>query len=120
MTERFRGGPAVQRLGAPVPVENALLHVGDTNRVLRLVEQRGLFPDLFFGFLARGDIAGNDDHIGYSPVFVPHHAALRFDKANAAVPGQKPEFGPLPDAAGNRFAEDASNALAVFGVNLLE
>ena len=57
LTEGFRRGPAVQSLGAPVPVENALLHVDDANGVLRLVEQRGLLPDLFLGVFARGHIA---------------------------------------------------------------
>ena len=116
LAERFRSGPAIQRLRAPVPVENPLLHVRDANRVLRLVEQRGLLPDLLLGVLALGHIAGDDNHVCYPAVLVPHPADLRFDVAKGAVLEQKTEFGALPNARGNHLAKDPPNPFAVFRV----
>ena len=103
-----------------VPVENALLHVREANRVLRLVEQRSLLPDLLLGVLALGHIAGDDNHICCPPVSVPHRADLRFDIANGAVLEQKTEFGALPNARGNHLAKDPPNAFAVFRVYFLK
>src|SRR5207248_2923331 len=113
-------GPAIQGLGASVPIENPLLHVRDANRILGLVQQRSLFPDLFLGLLSAGDITRNADHVGDPAEIVPHHTPLRFDVADAAVLEQEAEFGPLADSRGDGFTEDAPNALAVFGVDLLE
>ncbi len=45
----LRGSPAIHSLGAFVPIDKAILQVADHNRVLRLVQQRGLFPQFGFG-----------------------------------------------------------------------
>ena len=60
-TNHFGGGPAIQMLGAHVPIHDVIVHVTDHDRVLRLVEQRGLRPDLLLGVATIGDVARHDD-----------------------------------------------------------
>ncbi len=52
----FRGGPAIQPFGAVVPIGDPVLQVARRNGILGLIEQCGLFADLFLGQLALRDL----------------------------------------------------------------
>src|SRR5467141_1343564 len=83
--------------------------------------RHGVFhPLALLGALALGDVARDDDHFRHLAGRVPDDAAFRFDVADAAVLEHEAEFGPLPHARLDRFAEDRLDALAILGVNLPE
>src|SRR5207245_622876 len=120
LADGFSRGPTIQEFRALVPIEDALIQVHNTDGVVGLSEQRGLFPDLFLCLFAFGHIARDNDDIGDAAPFVPHDAALRFDVADGAVPEQKTELGSPPHAGGNSLVEDFTDPFAVVGMNFLE
>src|SRR5207247_10312142 len=105
---------------ALVPIEDAPIQVRNTDGVVSLPEQRGLFPDLFLRMFAFGHIARDDDDVDDFALFVPHDAALRLDVADGAVLEQVTELGSLPDASGNGLFEDLPDPFAVVGMNFLK
>src|SRR4051812_28915255 len=52
LAKRFLRGPAVEPLGASIPVENLLVHVSDTDGIPGLVEEGGTFAALALGAFA--------------------------------------------------------------------
>ena len=120
LADGFSRGPTIQGFRALVPIEDALIQVHNTDGVMGLSEQGGLFPDLFLCLFAFGDIARDNDDVGDLAMFVPHNAALRFDVADGAVLEQKTELGSLLHAGGNGLVEDSPDAFAIVGMNFLE
>ena len=59
--ERLARTPAKDPLRAPVPVVDAAFQVQQEDRILRMVEQCGLFADLLLGVLRLGDVRIDDE-----------------------------------------------------------
>src|SRR5256885_3713453 len=49
--DRFGGSPAIERLGAFIPVANNVIKIADDDGVFGEIEKGGLFVEFFFGDL---------------------------------------------------------------------
>src|ERR1700730_16892686 len=70
-------GPAVQFLGAAIPVGNDVGHVADEDGVVREVEEAGLLVQYLFGLLALNGDTGNMGDLLYE-IMLLWSGATRF------------------------------------------
>jgi hypothetical protein len=90
--QHFLQPPAVDTLGALVPVKNVILKIADDDGILRVIQKGCLLPDAFFGQLALGDVEADRRVLkGLSPL-VNERNDGRIDPINGTILGPVAKF----------------------------